>query len=118
MSDVAAVEPKASKRKSKSVAKAEPNSSLKSVKRASMLLKHASDASRLQILLSLNEGEKHVGALALHLGQSQPAVSHHLAILRHGGIIEPRRDGKNNFYMLTNLGGELVAAARTLVRTI
>ena len=36
--------------------------------------------------------------------QSQPAVSHHLALLRHGGIIAPRRQGKNNFYSLTETG--------------
>ena len=32
------------------------------------------------------------------LGQSQPAVSHHLALLREDGIIACRRDGKHNFY--------------------
>ena len=41
------------------------------------------------------------------LSQSQPAVSHHLALLRHGGIIAPRRQGKNNFYGLTEIGEEL-----------
>jgi ArsR family transcriptional regulator len=34
------------------------------------------------------------------LRQSQPAVSHHLALLRVAGIIECRRDGKHNFYHL------------------
>ena len=32
-----------------------------------------------------------IGALCAQLSQSQPAVSHHLALLRHGGIIAPRR---------------------------
>ena len=32
------------------------------------------------------------------LGQSQPAVSHHLAFLRVSGLIELRREGKHNFY--------------------
>jgi DNA-binding transcriptional ArsR family regulator len=52
----------------------------------------------------LAEGEKNVGDMAAQLTQSQPAVSHHLALLRHGGVIEPRRQGKNNFYALTDKG--------------
>ena len=34
------------------------------------------------------------------LSQSQPAVSHHLALLRGAGLIEMRRDGKHNFYRI------------------
>jgi ArsR family transcriptional regulator len=34
------------------------------------------------------------------LGQTQPAVSHHLALLREAGMIECRRSGKHNFYHL------------------
>ena len=30
--------------------------------------------------------------------RSQPAVSHHLALLRVSGLIEARREGKHNFY--------------------
>ena len=73
-------------------------------RRASILLKHVSDPTRLQVILILSEGERHVGALCAQLSQSQPAVSHHLALLRHGGIIAPRRQGKNNFYSLTETG--------------
>ncbi len=32
-------------------------------KRASILLKHVSDPTRLQVILILSEGERHVGAL-------------------------------------------------------
>ncbi|MFG0334439.1 MAG: ArsR/SmtB family transcription factor [Maioricimonas sp. JB049] len=63
------------------------------------VFKLLSDETRLKILLYLvREGELHVSALCERLGQSQPAVSHHLALLRVAGIIEPRRDGKHNFY--------------------
>lgn len=79
----------------------------KQAQQASMLLKHVSDPTRLQVVLTLAEGERHVGALCEMLGHSQPAVSHHLALLRHGGIIAPRRQGKNNFYGLTETGTEL-----------
>jgi len=65
------------------------------------ILKLLADETRLKILLSLaREGELHVSALCERLGQSQPAVSHHLALLRAAGLLESRRDGKHNFYGL------------------
>jgi len=84
-------------------------------RRASILLKHVSDPTRLQVILILAEGERHVGALCDQLSQSQPAVSHHLALLRHGGIIAPRRQGKNNFYSLTDTGADLAAVVKNLI---
>ena len=81
---------------------------LKQAQRAANLLKQVSDPTRLQVILMLAEGEKHVGGLCEELNQSQPAVSHHLALLRHGSIITPRRQGKNNYYGLTE-SGELLA---------
>ena len=47
--------------------------------------------------------------------QSQPAVSHHLALLRHGGIIDRRRQGKNNFYSLTDTGERLSKIVKDVV---
>jgi DNA-binding transcriptional ArsR family regulator len=84
-------------------------------RRASILLKHVSDPTRLQVILILSEGERHVGALCAQLSQSQPAVSHHLALLRHGGIIAPRRQGKNNFYSLTETGSDLARVVKNLI---
>ena len=84
-------------------------------RRASILLKHVSDPTRLQVILILAEGERHVGALCAQLSQSQPAVSHHLALLRHGGIIAPRRQGKNNFYSLTDTGADLANVVKNLI---
>ncbi len=84
-------------------------------KRASILLKHVSDPTRLQVILILAEGERHVGALCAQLSQSQPAVSHHLALLRHGNIIAPRRQGKNNFYSLTETGSDLARVVKNLI---
>jgi DNA-binding transcriptional ArsR family regulator len=84
-------------------------------RRASILLKHVSDPTRLQVILILAEGEQHVGALCAQLSQSQPAVSHHLALLRHGGIIAPRRQGKNNFYSLTDTGSDLAKVVNSLM---
>jgi DNA-binding transcriptional ArsR family regulator len=87
----------------------------KQVQRAAILLKQVSDPTRIQTVLMLSEGEKHVGALCDQLNQSQPAVSHHLALLRHGGIIIPRRQGKNNFYALSEIGDELAKLVKNLI---
>jgi ArsR family transcriptional regulator len=63
------------------------------------VFKLLSDETRLRVLMYLaREGELHVTALCEKLDQSQPAVSHHLALLRVAGLIEARRDGKHNFY--------------------
>src|SRR3954452_10935940 len=88
---------------------------LQQAKRASILLKHVSDPTRLQVILILSEGERHGGALCSQSSQSQPAVSHHLALLRHGNIIAPRRQGKNNFYSLTDTGSELARVVKNLI---
>lgn len=88
---------------------------LNQARRASILLKQVSDPTRLQVVLLLADGEKHVGALSEELAQSQPAVSHHLALLRHGGIIAPRRQGKNVFYGLTETGQELAKVVKSVI---
>jgi len=63
------------------------------------VFKLLSDETRLRVLLYLaRETELHVTALCKKLNQSQPAVSHHLALLRVAGLIEARRDGKHNYY--------------------
>ena len=65
------------------------------------LFKLLADATRLRIVYFLmQEREFHVRALCERLGQSQPAVSHHLSLLRSAGLIEARRAGKHNFYRL------------------
>src|SRR3954469_1477125 len=112
---VKTVSPKPKGAAAKAKAAKEAGARLKQAQRASMLLKHVSDPTRLQVILTLSEGERHVGALCSQLGQSQPAVSHHLALLRHGGIISPRRQGKNNFYGLTDTGEELAKVVKSVV---
>jgi DNA-binding transcriptional ArsR family regulator len=93
----------------------EPVSRSKAAQRASILLKQVSDPTRLQLVLLLTEGEMHVGGLCEHLSQSQPAVSHHLALLRHGGLIAPRRQGKNNYYALTEAGDQLAGVVKAIM---
>lgn len=63
------------------------------------LFKLLADETRVRILHYLMQREElNVRTLCKLLGQSQPAVSHHLALLRVAGIIACRRDGKHNFY--------------------
>lgn len=65
------------------------------------MCKMLSDTTRLRILHTLaNEAELHVTALCDRLELSQPAISHHLGLLRLAGLIEGRREGKHNFYSL------------------
>jgi DNA-binding transcriptional ArsR family regulator len=96
-------------------AKKDAEQRFKQAQRAAILLKQVSDPTRLQVILMLSEGERHVGGLCDELNQSQPAVSHHLALLRHGGIISPRREGKNNFYELTDSGRTLATVVRAVI---
>jgi DNA-binding transcriptional ArsR family regulator len=87
----------------------------KQIQRAANLFKHVSDPTRLQVIQMLAEGERHVGGLCDHLNMSQPAVSHHLALLRHGSIIAPHRRGKNSFYTLTDTGEQLAKIVRGVI---
>src|SRR5688500_2264564 len=65
------------------------------------LFKLLADDTRLKVIHYLmQKDELNVRTLCKLLRQSQPAVSHHLALLRVAGIIECRRDGKHNYYHL------------------
>jgi DNA-binding transcriptional ArsR family regulator len=87
----------------------------KTIQRAAMLLKQVSDPTRLQVVTLLSDGERHAGGLCDEFNMTQPAVSHHLALLRHGGIIDSRRRGKNKFYSLTDTGYRLSKIVKGVV---
>ena len=112
-----AASPKTSaSRSAKAAAAASAKNSLAEIRRVAELLKQVSDPTRLQVLMLLSEKERNVTELCADLGtQSQPAVSHHLALLRHGRLIEPRRSGKHNFYGLTEAGRELSKVVQSIV---
>ncbi len=44
------------------------------------------------------EGEQTVGALTAQAGVSQPAVSKHLAVLKHAGLVRDRQAGRQTHY--------------------
>jgi ArsR family transcriptional regulator len=67
------------------------------------VFKLLADPSRLKIVLALAQhGKMHVTALCDMLEQSQPAVSHHLTLMRIVGLIKFDRTGKHNFYYLNS----------------
>ncbi len=77
-----------------------PDSSVEAMARWMKLL---ADETRLRILtVLLAERELNVTSLCARLGQSQPAVSHHLGLLREHGLLECRRAGKNNYYSVVS----------------
>jgi DNA-binding transcriptional ArsR family regulator len=84
-----------------------PRLRTKTFQRAAMLLKQVSDPTRLQVVTLLSEGEHHAGGICDQFHMSQPAVSHHLALLRHGGIVDRLRQGNKTFYRLTDTGYRL-----------
>lgn len=80
------------------------------------LFRHASDATRLKVLLLLDaDGPTSVTGLCKGLGIGQPALSHHAAILRHAGMVDANRAGKNVLYSLSDRARPLVRAARAIV---
>ncbi|MGH3733873.1 MAG: ArsR/SmtB family transcription factor [Acidimicrobiales bacterium] len=58
------------------------------------------DASRREILESLIEGEKPVGAIVDELSMSQPQVSKHLRVLSEVGLVKCRAQGRRRLYRL------------------
>jgi DNA-binding transcriptional ArsR family regulator len=56
------------------------------------------DATRLRILWLLCHCEECVSNIAAAMEMSDPAVSHHLKLLRTGGLIVSRREGKEVYY--------------------
>jgi ArsR family transcriptional regulator, arsenate/arsenite/antimonite-responsive transcriptional repressor len=57
--------------------------------------------TRLRILQRLGEvGEENVNDMAAHLRMSQPRISWHLRMLRVGGVIRTRREGRQVYCSL------------------
>lgn len=95
------------------------------VKDLAQLFKLLADETRLRILDMLGaRKELCVRDLWERLGQSQPAVSHHLGLLRMAGLVDTRHEGKHIYYRIhqerfdemmgliqqTQVGGRLLAA--------
>ncbi|MGW5237595.1 ArsR/SmtB family transcription factor [Monashia sp. NPDC004114] len=62
------------------------------------------DRTRRAIVMELAEGERTVGELADALPVSQPAVSQHLKVLKHVGMVSDRAQGTRRIYRLNEAG--------------
>ena len=70
-------------------------------------------------MLELVEKEQNVSMLCKKLKSRQPTVSHHLGILRMGGVVDTKRSGKEIFYSVQPKHGKaLRAILETAVATI
>ncbi|MBD5518128.1 MAG: winged helix-turn-helix transcriptional regulator [Lachnospiraceae bacterium] len=70
--------------------------------RTAEIFKQVSDGSRLRILWFLCHCEECVSNIAAAMEMSDPAVSHHLRLLKKSGLIVSRRDGKETYYRLAD----------------
>ncbi len=59
--------------------------------------------TRLSIMTLLTSGEMNVTAIGKKLKLPQFNVSHHLGLLREGGLVVTRRDGRQIFYSHADL---------------
>ena len=69
-------------------------------KREARVLKALAHESRLMIIDRLGQGECSAGELVELIGMDQSTVSKHLAVLRHHGIVDDRREGSFVHYRL------------------
>jgi ArsR family transcriptional regulator len=68
----------------------------------SEVCKTLASSKRLEILNALKESEKTVSELVEILGVPKANVSQHLAVMRHRGILDSRREGVNIYYRVAN----------------
>lgn len=71
------------------------------------------DPTRRGLLALLAERERSTGALAERFELSRPAISKHLKVLCEAGLVERRREGRNQVYRLE--GRRLAAATEWLL---
>ena len=75
----------------------------KDVQQLAQTLRIMGDETRLRVLLTVQDKESNVTELCNKLKMPQPSVSRHLGILRMGGLVNNRREGKHIHYSLADL---------------
>ncbi len=79
---------------------------MKTVKRASQLLKGFADQTRFRIVNLLAREELNVNQLCTLMGKEQSLMSKHLAQLKLLGIVSDRKDGLKVYYYLRKIKDE------------
>lgn len=72
--------------------------------------KALANAHRLELIEALGQGERSVEALAREIGAPVANTSHHLQVLKDGGLVKARRQGVQIFYTLSDEGISAVIA--------
>lgn len=67
-----------------------------------LVAKALASANRLELLEALAQGERSVDGLAQASGMSVANTSHHLQILRGGGLVQSRKEGTQVIYSLSD----------------
>ena len=75
------------------------------------------DKTRLSIMTLLAKGEMNVTTLCKKLKLQQSSASFHLGLLRQGGVVVSRRDGRQIFYSLADLTRHHLGCKSELART-
>lgn len=60
------------------------------------------EPSRLSIVIFLLEKKANVTEITMQLKMSQPAVSHHLRLLKTSGILKSHKSGKQVYYSIND----------------
>jgi DNA-binding transcriptional ArsR family regulator len=68
------------------------------------------EATRRDILVSLQAGDKAVGELVEELAASQPTISKHLKVLREADLVSMRAQGQKRYYAINSKPLEAVAS--------
>ena len=68
------------------------------------------EATRRDILVSLQAGDKAVGELVEELAASQPTISKHLKVLREADLVSMRAQGQKRYYAINTKPLEGVAS--------
>ena len=68
--------------------------------RTDSVFEAVSEPTRRAMLDLLSGGERAVGELVGRFDVSQPAISHHLRILREAGLVKTRKAGRQRLYSL------------------
>ncbi len=85
-------------------------------KRMVEIYKLMGDSHRLMIACLIHGESTNVTGMTDVMNESQPAVSHHLALFRKAGVLEDQRDGKCRFYEFARKGKQdMEKASRVLL---